>query len=148
MTEKLKWATCLYRLVKICTDHGIKIKFKRGVQDVYIPDKKTININSNRTKEFQVYVLLHEFGHYLIDSDSSLQKKFEPVAYSKKHSRLKDQVLILEEEVLAWHLGEQTAEKHWISIGPKYMGLKSKCLKAHVKVLTMIHPSKKGMTKQ
>lgn len=143
MTEELKWATKLNRLVNVCTMHGVKVRFKRGVQDVFSPDDKDIVINSNRTKEFQLYVLLHEFGHYLIDADPVLQKKFEPVSLVRKHRLLKDQVLILEEEVLAWHLGEQTADKYWISIGPKFRGLKSKCLKAHIKVLTKVHPKKK-----
>lgn len=143
MTEELRWKTKLSRLVNICMEHGIKVKFKRGVQDVYSPDDKDIVINSNRTKEFQLYVLLHEFGHYLIDSDAALQKKFEPVSLARKHRLLRDQVLLLEEEVLAWHLGEQTADKYWLSIGPKFRGLKSKCLKAHIKVLTKVHPKKK-----
>jgi len=143
MTEELRWKTKLSRLINICMERGIKVKFKRGVQDVYSPDDKDIVVNSNRTKEFQFYVLLHEFGHYLIDADPALQKKFEPVSLAKKHRLLRDQVLLLEEEVLAWHLGEQAADKYWLSIGPKFRGLKSKCLKAHIKVLTKVHPKKK-----
>jgi len=119
------------KLVGYCNLIGIDVCFKRGCQDAYIIETQLIKINSNRTKQNQVYILLHEIGHHKVVKNKKLAKKFSTLnqAYSRN---LSNKILNLEEEVMAWHYGENLAAELGIELDSRYQVLKSKCLKTYI----------------
>lgn len=133
------WREQLDKLVGICEDHGATVRFVAGAVDEYTPFDKTIQINSRRVPEHQFYILLHEFGHHKILRDSSTRKKFAVVNTAEKQITLSKQILLLEEEVLAWHIGEELAKTHGFVVrSEKLQILKAQCLKSHIASLTKV----------
>ena len=125
------WNQHLTTLQEYCVNNNIQIVFKRGCQDGYTMKTQLIEINNRRTKQNQVYILLHEIGHHKIVSNKKLAKKFatlnEPYSYN-----LSNKILNLEEEVMAWHYGENLAAELGIELDSKYQILKAKCLKSYI----------------
>lgn len=133
------WELQLAKLLEICNERGIVVQFIRGNDDEYFPDKKEIVLNSRRIAEHQFYILLHELGHHKILKTPSLKNKFSSVNTDLMQRSLSKQTLLLEEEVLAWHIGEEIAKEHKMFIDEKkFQYLKSKCLKSHVLFLKKI----------
>lgn len=125
------WNTLANKLVEYCALMDVQVCFKRGCQDAYTIENQLIEINSNRTKQNQVYILLHEIGHHKVVKDNKLAKKF--AVLNETHSRnLSNKILNLEEEVMAWHYGENLAAELGIELGSKYQVLKAKCLKTYI----------------
>lgn len=106
--------------------------FVRGCDDAYDVDNQTIEINNNRTIKNQVYILLHELGHHKIITSRKFAKKFARLNTEQLTRNLSKSILELEEEVVAWHIGEDIAERLDIPIDKTYQVLKSKCLKTYV----------------
>jgi hypothetical protein len=129
--DNVIWNTLADKLVDYCTSLDVKVYFKRGCQDGYTLENQKIEINSNRTKQNQVYILLHEIGHHKIISDNKLAKKFAVLNKTHSHN-LSNKILNVEEEVMAWHYGENLATELEIELGPKYQVLKAKCLKSYI----------------
>lgn len=136
--DRIDWNTLISKLVEYCNSMGVKVSFKRGCSDEYEPDDKTIQINTQRTKENQVYILLHEIGHHLIFENSNLANKFGLLNNKDRKRNLSNQILELEEEVKAWHLGEDVAIKMNIILSTRFQLLKAKCLKSYIRSLTKI----------
>ena len=118
-----------------CDSNGIaKVIFKHNAHDQYDPETKTITINKKYSLKTQLYLLLHEFGHHCIMKDQFLVKKFYNILDRDPNNTLSEQILAIEEEILAWHFGEQAAKVLEIDLSDKYYQvLKSKCLKSHIK---------------
>jgi len=125
------WNNHLTTLKEHCANNNVEVVFERGCQDAYTIETQKIEINSNRTKQNQVYILLHEIGHHKVVKDNKLAKKFA-VLNERHHYNLSNKVLNLEEEVMAWHYGENLAAELGIELGPKYQVLKAKCLKSYI----------------
>ena len=136
MTD-VSWEQHLETLIDYCSMKNVMVVFKRGSNDRYEPDENVIYLNSQRTKENQVYLLLHELGHHQVLQDRILSEKFEPILSGPKWN-LSHQVLQLEEEVMAWYFGEKTARILDITLGKKYQLLKSKCLKSYIRHLRAV----------
>lgn len=124
------WHTHLQYLVEYSRSQDVDVVFKRGCEDVYDTENHSIEINKRRTPKNQVYVLLHEIGHHKILKDNELQKKFASLTHIPR--TLSKRILTLEEEVIAWHIGERVAQEHNIPLDSTYQVLKSKCLKTYV----------------
>lgn len=124
------WQTHLQNLVEYSRNQNVNVMFVRGCDDAYDVDNQTIEINNNRTIKNQVYILLHEIGHHKILKDNELQKKFASLTHIPQ--TLSKRILTLEEEVIAWHIGERVAQEHNIPLDSTYQVLKSKCLKTYV----------------
>lgn len=131
------WANRLQSIIKTCKRKGAMVKFVRGVNDAYVVEDKEITINSRRTKEHQCYVLLHELGHHIICRTSPYSKKYAVLNRQVSLRSLSRKILQLEEEVTAWHIGEQTAKSLGIHLGDKYQLLKAVCLKTHITALSL-----------
>ena len=129
-----QWNKHISDLVDLCKLYGVVgVSFKPGVQDEYAPDKRTIQINNRRSKENQFYILLHEYGHHMIMKNRSLQKKFATIAETDNPRSLSLSILSIEEEVMAWHFGEEAAKMHDYFINTrKFQLLKARCLKSHI----------------
>lgn len=130
-------ATARDELVSVlthCYRDGIRrIIFKRGGFDHYESVGRSITINSSRTIRNQTYILLHEYGHHHIMQDGGLGRKFAVLVERTANNTVTEQILAIEEEVLAWHFGEELAKTLNISIENKrYQILKATCLKSHI----------------
>jgi len=132
------WNSNLSKLVQHCSEQGIGLTFAPGKDDVYDTDEKTIVINSRRTKENQFYILLHELGHHKIFLDKKLAEKFQPVNTDVYPQTLTKQILLLEEEITAWNLGEEFALSLGIELPKKFYILRARCLKTHIRWHTKI----------
>lgn len=131
------WEQDLENLIEYCSMRNVAVVFKRCCNDRYEPDENIIYLNSQRTKENQVYLLLHELGHHQVLQDRILSEKFQSILSGPKWN-LSSQVLQLEEEVMAWYFGEKTARILDITLGKKYQLLKSKCLKTYIRHLRAV----------
>lgn len=126
------WHTHLQNLVEYSRNQNVNVMFVRGCDDAYDVDNQTIEINNNRTIKNQVYILLHELGHHKIITSRKFAKKFARLNTEQLARNLSKSILELEEEVVAWHIGEDIAERLDIPIDKTYQVLKSKCLKTYV----------------
>lgn len=126
------WQTHLQNLVEYSRNQNVNVMFVRGCDDAYDVDNQTIEINNNRTIKNQVYILLHELGHHKIITSRKFAKKFARLNTEQLARNLSKSILELEEEVVAWHIGEDIAEQLDIPIDKTYQVLKSKCLKTYV----------------
>lgn len=82
-------------------------------QDNFEEDKGVISINSSRSVEQQLYVLLHEAGHVILRSDPS---KFEKRFPNSNRGTIHGRIEILREEVLAWEAATTVAERLGIKV--------------------------------
>ena len=126
------WQTHLQNLVEYSRSQNVNVMFVRGCDDAYDVDNQTIEINNNRTIKNQVYILLHELGHHKIITSRKFAKKFACLNTEQLARNLSKSILELEEEVVAWHIGEDIAERLDIPIDKTYQVFKSKCLKTYV----------------
>lgn len=131
------WHTHLQNLVEYSRKQNVDVVFKRGSDDCYDTDTNVISINSKRTKRNQTYVLLHELGHHKILKDGELNKKFASLIEPCTTRSLSKKVLTLEEEVIAWHIGESIAREQSIPLDSIYQVLKSKCLKTYIEPIVL-----------
>lgn len=129
-------------IVNYCKQHGIEsVIIRRGLSNEYYTDTKTININGNHSLRVQAYALFHEYGHHRIIQTPELNKKFEKLIDREAKNTLSEQILALEEEMLAWHFGEELARELGIDLSDRsYQIFKSKCLKSHIVSYTKIVP--------
>ena len=132
------WNILICKVVDYCKLINLQVVFKRGCTDEYEPDDKIIFINNQRTKENQLYILLHEIGHHLIFENSELANKFAILNEKKVKCNLSNQILELEEEVNAWHNGEEVARVLGIELSSRFQLLKAKCLKSYIRSLKKI----------
>jgi len=126
------WLTHLNNLVAYSNYHGVYVEFKRGREDYYTTDVQKITINSKRTLKNQTYILLHELGHHNILKDGMLCKKFAVLNQENVARNLSNRILSLEEEVIAWHIGEGIGRSLSIPLDASFQILKSRCLKTYV----------------
>lgn len=106
---------------------------------------KLIKIEGKYTKELQVYLMLHELGHYQIRKDWESFAKLLPISYHAENTKFfdKDNRLIrrtnyivssLEEEYLAWDEGKKLGIHMDIRINDgRWHELRSKCLMAYIR---------------
>lgn len=127
-------STHLEKFIAFCKAEGVsEIVFKSGTNDEYDTDNKLIKINSRRTDENKLYILFHEYGHHYLFQNESLSKKFKAISDRDARNILTEQVLAIEEEVLAWHYGEEAAKSLKIPLDQeKFQLLKSRCLRTHI----------------
>ena len=92
----------LSRMLLYCSLNGVNnVVFKHNIEDQYDTDTKTIIINKSRSLVNQLYILLHEYGHHRIMEDPVLNKKFLDLIERDPNNTLSEQILAIEEEVLA-----------------------------------------------
>ena len=135
----------LSRIIIHCGLTGVNdVVFEHNVEDEYDTKTNTIKINKNRSLRNQLYILLHEYGHHQIVKDERLAKKFFCIIERDPNNTLSEQILAIEEEILAWHFGEELAKFLEIDLTDKnYQVLKAKCLKSHIRSYTKVINDKK-----
>jgi hypothetical protein len=111
----------LERVVEWCAGRGIEV-FIDNDEDhggIWIPDIKEIVIDSRLTAKKQLYTLLHECGHALIDSTTSkvAELRFGDAYSVEEMARTDvDKINIVAVELEAWARGLQMAERLGINI--------------------------------
>ena len=126
------WLTHLHNLVAYSRYQGVYVEFERGGEDCYTTDVQKVTINNRRTLKNQTYILLHELGHHKILKDGMLCKKFAVLNQENVARNLSNRILSLEEEVIAWHIGEGIGRSLNIPLDANFQVLKSRCLKSYV----------------
>ena len=98
---------------------------------------REIRINPKQTAEKQLYILLHECGHLLIDDKSETTELRFKNGYYVNDERVKKKFIyrctVLEEEFEAWHRGRKLATKLGVKINDEtFNTLKAKFLKSYM----------------
>lgn len=108
----------------------------------YFIDSKSIQICNRSKYEIQLYSLLHECGHYLIDEAATKNPKtyFEKYPYGylsgkvKCEDSIQHKVSILAEEIEAWNRGHALSQRLGIKLNEiKFERDKVKALKTYIK---------------
>jgi hypothetical protein len=106
---------------------------------------KLIKIEGKYTKEVQVYLMLHELGHYQIRKDWDVFSRLLPISYHAENTNFFDKdnrllrrtnyiVSSLEEEYLAWGEGKKLGLRMNIRINDeRWYNLRSKCLMSYIR---------------
>lgn len=106
---------------------------------------KRIKIEGKYSKEFQVYLLLHELGHHQLRKNWGKFSKLLPVAAYAEHIDLVEKdnkykrrvtyiVSSMEEEFKAWEEGFKLGDKLGIKINSiKWNNFKAKCLISYIR---------------
>jgi Zn-dependent peptidase ImmA (M78 family) len=130
----------LDKFIAFCLSEGVKeIVYKSGTDDEYDSENKQIVINRRRTDEHKLYILLHEYGHHHLMQNKNLANKFKAISNRYARNMLTEQILAIEEEVLAWHYGEEAAKALGIPLDQtKFQLLKSRCLRTHIRSYSKI----------
>jgi hypothetical protein len=129
----------LKSVIEWCENRRIEVYFtNRRAAGVYEIDRKSIYINSRQSLEKQLFVLLHECGHLLIDDRSEKTVFRFRHGYYVEDKEVKRKFIhrcaIVEEEFEAWHRGRKLATKLGININDEHFSaFKSRLLKSYMK---------------
>jgi hypothetical protein len=107
MTHEESIGTLIYWI----ESRGYFVEFAHNGDDSVDREIKVISINSTRSLETQLYILLHECGHILVSKSDKVVNGTEEVLqkYSEKSKIYK--VFTVIEEVEAWKRGLALAER-------------------------------------
>jgi len=106
----------LERVVEWCAGRGIEV-FISDDEDhggIWVPDVKEIVVDSRLPHKRQLYTLLHECGHALIDSTTSHMAELrygDAYTVEEKDRTPVDKINIVAIELEAWARGLQLAER-------------------------------------
>jgi len=123
---------------------GYSIEFSYCVQDEFRPSDKMITISLRQGPEKQLYSLLHECGHLILQNNENLYSAKYPssakMAYCNSNKRLerssKYKVDVMAEEIDAWRKGKDLAKRLDIYIEEEeYYAVSTKCLYTYIKSL-------------
>lgn len=131
----------LQKLAAHCLDVGVvDVRFRYGAEDEYDSETKVITINKRRASGLQLCYLLHELGHHLVMSHEPTARKFAAIANKEpSENNLREQVMSIEEEVIAWHLGELEGRANNIVVDPDLLSrTKTRCLASYIRSYEMI----------
>jgi len=124
-------------------DKGWTIDFDYLNKDEMSPTEKLVTVNTRQGIEKQLYSLLHECGHVLVQQNWLRYEKDYPATakmncYPSVNKRLertpKYKVDVLSEEIEAWKRGKTLAKRLGIFLDEKkYNDLASRCIFSYVK---------------
>lgn len=112
--------------------YDVQVVYGRGLKDAYyyndfeITSDDYITINNRRSKENQLYALLHEAGHVQLRSNNYLNTF--PNADNRRMTNGR-RIDVFREEVMAWNIGKKIARSLQIPINlVKYNKQVTSCL--------------------
>lgn len=139
MAEESESADGLNELISWCNLKRINVEFtNRKCGGGYIGQEKTIYINSTQSVEKQLFILLHECGHLLIDNkNETTEFRFQygyPASDPHIKRRFVHRCVVVEEEFEAWHRGRKLATKLGIKINDeRFSSTKASMLKSYMR---------------
>jgi len=137
MSRDLVSAKNLSLLVKWCEKRGLTVLFAKHENGTYDECTKTITIAANALPEKQVFYLIHECGHHLINAHPGLPNRFE-MGYEQTEKKItrtfQHRLACLEEEMEAWQRGRNLARKLKLKLNEENLEkLRLHCLHSYVK---------------
>ena len=102
-------------LVGWLDNKGYYVDFDRNGDDSVDTSSKIVSINTTRTSETQLYILLHECGHVLIHNNENVVK-YRDVQERFLEKTVINKVFTVMEEVEAWKRGKLLARRLRINI--------------------------------
>jgi len=142
--KKQAFETGIEELIEWTNKKGYDIEFDYCVQDEFRPGDKMITISTRQGREKQLYSLLHECGHLILQNNDDLYNTKYPssakMAYCTNNKRLerspKYKVDVMTEEIDAWRKGKDLAKRLDIYIEEEeYYLVSTKCLYTYIKSL-------------
>jgi len=126
-------------LIDWCESKKINVEFtNRKCGGGYVGAEKTIYVNSTQTAEKQLFVLIHECGHLLIDNNAETTELRFRHGYLTPDPNMRRKFIhrctVVEEEFEAWHRGRKLASKLGIEINDeRFSATKAYMLKSYMK---------------
>lgn len=102
-------------LVDWLDNKGYYVDFDRSGDDSVDTSSKIVSINTTRTLETQLYILLHECGHVLIHNNEDVVK-YRDIQERFQERTVINKVFTVMEEVEAWKRGKLLARRLGINI--------------------------------
>ena len=131
-------------LIEWTNKKGYDIEFDYCVHDEFRADDRMITISTRQGRENQLYALLHECGHLILQNNENLYSQKYPssakMAYFTSNKRLerspKYKVDVMTEEIDAWRKGRDLAKRLEIYIDEdNYYLMSTKCLYSYIESL-------------
>jgi hypothetical protein len=137
LTTDLDSISGIETVVGWCAFRRIRVVITTKSDGVYDPGLGEIHINSRQSIENQLYTLLHECGHLLIDDRSQTTEfRFRKGYYvldKEVRKSFVHRVSIVDEEFEAWARGRKLARKLGVKINDDVFDeLKAKFLKSYM----------------
>jgi len=139
LSDEIAAINGLNELIAWCNLKRINVDFtNRRCGGVYIGQSRTIYVNSTQAAEKQLFILLHECGHLLIDNKSETTEIRFRHGYPTEDPNVKRKFIhrctVLEEEFEAWHRGRKLATKLGINIDDaRFSDVKASMLKSYIR---------------
>ena len=140
--KKALFKAGISRLIDWLGNKGWDTDFDYSVRDELHPDTKQVSINTHQGVEKQLYSLLHECGHLLIQQNWNTYEKDYPTAarmnaYATINRQIerskKYKVDTLAEEIEAWKRGKTLADRLGVYVDEeKYNALRAECVYSYV----------------
>lgn len=126
----------LIKLVDWASSSGLKVSFSRIRNGAYDSSLRELRCSDRMCAENQLFVLLHESGHFDVGNPGPLDRFGSGYAAVSnpaiKHSML-HRIDVLDEELTAWALGLQRAKDLQIDIDiMRYNRLKASYVKSYI----------------
>jgi Zn-dependent peptidase ImmA (M78 family) len=123
-------------IVDWCTNKGLAVVFDSKRLGGYDPNTKQVRCNSRHRPEAQLFLLLHECGHFLIGDKG--HEKFSLVEEAENDPNVKrmlaHRVDVISEELEAWNRGRSLARRLKIRIKKReWDRFRARCLKGYIK---------------
>lgn len=124
------------KIEKWLNKKGFSICFRGDTFDFYDDYNKTIYISTRQKKETQLFGLLHECGHLLIQTNPTYKKNFPITNKVYKNKKFLHTNLLkmenLEEEIEAWRRGKKLAERLNIKLNEEsFEKTRIECLRSY-----------------
>lgn len=138
LSDEIALINGLKELVAWCNLKRIAVEFtNKKCGGVYVGEKRVIYINSTQSTEKQLFILLHECGHLLIDNRTETTELRFRHGYPAEDPNVRRKFIhrctIVEEEFEAWHRGRKLATKLGIQIDDeRFSAIKAHMLKSYL----------------
>ena len=98
----------------LITEYDAEIVWGKDEKDAYYYDVNCIGINTTRRKEIQLFCLLHEAGHLILEKNEDFKDNY-PAVHKDGRTKL-SRIDIIREEIDAWAEGRELARRLSIEI--------------------------------
>jgi hypothetical protein len=120
------------KLLAWCTQRSVVVEFTKSANGTWSPDENTIEINGRCSPENQLFWLLHECGHALIDR--SAVQRYGTIRSNPHHRSLIVKVQEVAEELEAWDRGYNLVKRLGIYVNPeRYIMLRAEAVATYFK---------------
>ena len=98
----------------LITEYDAEVVWGKDEKDAYYYDVNCIGINTTRSKEIQLFCLLHEAGHLMLRKSEDFKHEY-PHVHKDGKTQL-SRVDTIREEINAWEEGRELARRLSIEI--------------------------------